>query len=439
MRKNENRPGYKKTKAGWIPEEWGCAKLSKFGIVVEDGDRGKNYPKQTDFAEDGHCLFLNAGNVTMGGFSFKDRQFISQERDELLRKGKLKRGDIIVTTRGTIGNFAHYDNGVRFSHIRINSGMAIIRNGEKHLFTRFLYHFFASSPFRAELRRLTFGSAVPQLTIQLVNSFPLVAPHFIPEQEAIAGILECWDKVIRGYEKKIEKKKNIKKGLMQRLLSGKQRLPGFFGEWSEVRLGEECKLITKGTTPTSIGRQFQDSGINFVKIESLSMEGRINESKLAHIDEETHSKLARSQLKQNDILVSIAGALGRTAIVTNAILPANTNQALALVRLRNKSSLNVGFLFWFLNGEIVKSHIRAINVQAAQANISLKDIADFKIHLPTLLEQQAITSVLSSVDAEISALEQKLAALKEQKRFLLNNLVTGSIRLPEFCGDEVVK
>ena len=92
-----------------------------------DGDRGKNYPKRDDLLKEGYCLFLNAKNVTSNGFKFDDLEFISKERDELLRKGKLKRGDIVLTTRGTIGNIAYYDDSVDFDNIRINSGMVILR------------------------------------------------------------------------------------------------------------------------------------------------------------------------------------------------------------------------------------------------------------------------------------------------------------------------
>ena len=105
-------------------------KLSNLGIDIIDGDRGKNYPKSNEFLEkkEGYCLFLSAANVTKEGFNFSDNQFISKEKDELLRKGKLTRNDIVITTRGTVGNMAMYDSSVPFEHVRINSGMVILRN-----------------------------------------------------------------------------------------------------------------------------------------------------------------------------------------------------------------------------------------------------------------------------------------------------------------------
>ncbi len=94
---------------------------------IIDGDRGKNYPTQEDFTESGHCLFLNAKNVTATGFQFDSCMFISEEKDSCLRKGKLIRGDVVLTTRGTVGNIAFYDSCVPFDHMRINSGMVILR------------------------------------------------------------------------------------------------------------------------------------------------------------------------------------------------------------------------------------------------------------------------------------------------------------------------
>ena len=101
----------------------------------------------------------------------------------------------------------------------------------------------------------------------------------------------------------------------------------------KIRLGDVADVITKGTTPTSIGYEFVNKGINFIKVESINEDGAFIENKFAYITDECDKKLSRSQLQENDILFSIAGAIGRVAIVDKNILPANTNQALAIIRL----------------------------------------------------------------------------------------------------------
>ena len=121
---------------------------------IIDGDRGKNYPKQNEFFSEGYCLFLNAGNVTPTGFSFEENSFITQEKDNLLRKGKLQRGDIVYTTRGTVGNAALYSGTVPFENIRINSGMVILRCNEDVVDKRYLYQILKSEYFRPYLKNI---------------------------------------------------------------------------------------------------------------------------------------------------------------------------------------------------------------------------------------------------------------------------------------------
>jgi type I restriction enzyme S subunit len=216
---------------------------------------------------------------------------------------------------------------------------------------------------------------------------------------------------------------------MQQLLTGQTRLPGFSGEWEIQTLRDECTLITKGTTPTSLGKNFTSSGINFIKIESLEENGKIIKDKIAFIDQDTNNLLKRSQLCENDILVSIAGALGRITVITSELLPANTNQALAIVRLKTAGGIDHGFLFYYLNSLSIKKYIEAINVQAAQANLSLENVGDFVISFPLLPEQIAIATVLSDMDAEITALEVRQDKTRDLKQGMMQELLTGRIRL----------
>jgi len=208
------------------------------------------------------------------------------------------------------------------------------------------------------------------------------------------------------------------------------------GEWKTIKLRQLTNLITKGTTPTSLGYEFTSSGINFIKIEAITEEGNIDISKVAAISEECHEALKRSQLEINDILFSIAGALGVVSIVNGDILPANTNQALAIIRLDNKESL--GFISNFLKTQNIQSAIMKIKAGAAQPNISLGQLGDFDIFLPQLPEQQKIADCLTSLDDLIAAQSQKVAALQTYKKGLMQNLFPAEgesvprLRFPEF-------
>ena len=122
---------------------------------------------------------------------------------------------------------------------------------------------------------------------------------------------------------------------------------------NKVKLSDIAELITKGTTPTTVGFDFQSSGVNFLKIECFDDNGIYLKDKVAHISDECNNKLKRSQLKKGDILFSIAGAIGRVAIVTEEMLPANTNQALAIIRISNED-VYLPYIKLILTSPIVK-------------------------------------------------------------------------------------
>jgi type I restriction enzyme S subunit len=186
--------------------EWRVEAFENAPVQIIDGDRGTNYPDQTEFLAAGHCLFLNAGNVTTTGFRFSDCAFITAEKDASLRKGKLVRNDVILTTRGTVGNAAYFDESIPFNHIRINSGMVILRAQTPALHPRYLYLFVRSALFHAQVSALRTGSAQPQLPIQDIKriEIPIPPPH---EQCAIAHILGTLDDKIelnRGMNETLE-------------------------------------------------------------------------------------------------------------------------------------------------------------------------------------------------------------------------------------------
>lgn len=180
---------------------------------IIDGDRGKNYPTQDEFSDEGYCLFLNAKNVTTNGFDFENCMFITKEKDELLRKGHLNRGDIVLTTRGTIGNLAFYDNSVSYENIRINSGMVILRMNHDLVSE----HFFIEQ-FKMQLslikEKIASGSAQPQLPISTMNKIMMLVPS-IELQNQFAAFVEQTEKTKTTISKSLEKLETLQKALMQ--------------------------------------------------------------------------------------------------------------------------------------------------------------------------------------------------------------------------------
>lgn len=159
---------------------------------IIDGDRGKNYPTQEEFSDEGYCLFLNAKNVTSNGFSFENCMFVTKEKDEILRKGHLNRGDVVLTTRGTIGNLAFYDESIPYENVRINSGMVILRMNHEIVSE----HFFIEQ-FKMQLgsikEKIASGSAQPQLPISTMNKIVVLMPS-VEQQQVFTDFVKQVDK-----------------------------------------------------------------------------------------------------------------------------------------------------------------------------------------------------------------------------------------------------
>jgi type I restriction enzyme M protein len=172
-----------------IQPDWPLLTFETAPFEIIDGDRGVNYPSKEDFSQSGYCLFLNTKNVRSDGFRFDELEFISAEKDQALRKGKLQRGDVLLTTRGTIGNTALYDASVEFDHIRINSGMLIFRPDTSGILSSYLFHFLQSENFRKQRDAIVSGAAQPQLPIRSLNDAKIPVPP-LSTQQAIVGEIE---------------------------------------------------------------------------------------------------------------------------------------------------------------------------------------------------------------------------------------------------------
>ena len=194
-----------------------------------------------------------------------------------------------------------------------------------------------------------------------------------------------------------------------------------------VQLSEIAELITKGTTPTTLGYEFQDDGVNFLKVECFDEIGGFIESKVAHISEECHEKLKRSQLKAGDILFSIAGAIGRVAIVAEEMLPANTNQALAIIRISD-DEVYLPYIKLILTSPIVKEQFEKKKQGVAQLNLSLNDINEISVPLPSKDKQIELAKMFGKVADVIAKRNKELT--------VLDDLVKA--RFVEMFGDPVL-
>ena len=203
-----------------------------------------------------------------------------------------------------------------------------------------------------------------------------------------------------------------------------------------VQLSEIAELITKGTTPTTLGYEFQDEGVNFLKIECFTENGNYLPEKAAHISEECNEKLKRSQLKAGDVLFSIAGAIGRVGIVTEEMLPANTNQALAIIRI-DSDEVYLPYIKHILTSPIVKKQFEKKKQGVAQLNLSLKDINEITIPLPAKDKQIEYAELFTKIGKILAHRNEELESLDEliKARFveLFDNANYPKIRLGDAC------
>ena len=403
-------------------EDWEQRKLGDL-VDVLDGDRGKNYPTSDDFDISGHTIFLNASNVTNNGFLFQDNQFITEEKSNNMGNGKLEEDDIVITSRGSLGHIAWYNADISslMPYARINSGMLILRN-KKEIETEYLYHFMKSDKGQSQISFISFGSAQPQLTKKGVEDLKVILPTRRDEQTQLGHCFSSLDHLITLHQRKCEETKKLKKYMLQKMFpqNGKRvpeiRFAGFTDDWEQRKLGDISSLITKGTTPKD---KSGTGEVNFIKVENINdFSGDIvSMSKISL--EEHQGYLKRSQLQEGDILFSIAGTLGRVTSVNKEILPANTNQALSIIRLKEG---NLEYVKTCLKGNVVADFIRRNPTIGAQPNLSLEQVSNLEIEIPSEAEQEKIGLYFSNLDHLITLHQRKYEELQKIKKFMLQNM-----------------
>ena len=196
-------------------KNWESKKLGDKDVIeIIDGDRGKNYPPKNEFQKTGFCLFLNTKNVTSSGFIFAEVDFIPKERDKKLRKGKLQRNDIVLTTRGTIGNSALYDDSVEFDNVRINSGMVILRPNTKQIIPKLLWILMGDSMTQKQFKRILSGTAQPQLPITNLVKIKIPLPPLQTQRQIVAKL-----SAVQNYKTQLLAQKSKLKELFNSVLS----------------------------------------------------------------------------------------------------------------------------------------------------------------------------------------------------------------------------
>ena len=395
---------------------------------IIDGDRGKNYPQQHEFLEEGYCLFLNTGNVTSSGFSFESNQFISKEKCDILRKGKLSRNDIVYTTRGTVGNAAFYSESVPYEHVRINSGMVIIRPNEEIVSTRFLYQILKSNYYRPYFKKYCTGSAQPQLPIKNFSKIELDLPE-LAIQQRIADILSGYDDLIENNQKQIKLLEEASQRLYKEWFVD-LRFPGYENApiadgvpegWSIRKLETFGDIIT-GKTPSTANESYYNGNIPFVKIPDMhnTIYPIITETTLS---EEGANTQKNKFIPKNSIMVSCIATVG---LVNIAVEECQTNQQINSIVLNDLRDLY--YLYFSTKG--LKMILDGVGSNGAtMTNVNKSKFANIEVLYPTTNLRERFYDFCKPIFEKILVLSQSTMELKNSRDQLLPKLISGELEV----------
>jgi type I restriction enzyme S subunit len=287
---------------------------------------------------------------------------------------------------------------------------------------KFLYYVFSNRDFQSFIVENATGTTIPNVPLKGLREYTFNIPT-LSEQKSIASILSSLDDKID-----LLHRQNVTLEKMAETLFRQWFVEEAKEEWETKKVKEVCLVITKGTTPTTLGKQFKETGINFVKAESLTDSGGFIQSKFAFIDSETDELLKRSRIQKGDILITIAGTIGRIAYTTEDILPANTNQAIGIMRVNNEIA-SPYFIYCLFKTSEVKDDFDGRVVHAVQPNLSLGEIGNIEFKLPP---KEILDSGMDRITPLFRKKEKnqtQIRTLTALRDTLLPKLMSGEVRV----------
>lgn len=398
--------------------KWEIAKIGDISEII-DGDRGKNYPKQNEFHDKGYCLFLNTGNVTRQGFDFNNNMFITEEKDNIMRKGKLKRGDIVFTSRGTIGNVAYYNDTIPFGNVRINSGMVILRTRQEKVEQRYLYQLLKSNYQRERMQSYITGSAQPQLPIKNFCQIELPLPP-IQIQCRIADILSAYDDLIENNQKQIKLLEEAAMRLYKEWFvhlrfpdhETTRIVDGVPEGWNRKNLIDIANIIM-GQSPKSEYYNDKQRGLPF-------HQGVTNYSYRFVIDEMYSTSFTRVA-EAGSILFSVRAPVGRINITKNKIVIGR-----GLAAINHKDNLQ-SYLFYMIKNRFYKDNL--IGNGAIYASITKDDLYSQEFLIPAYNLANDFNTIVNQIDQRIANADRQIILLQQARDKLLPKLMSGEIEV----------
>lgn len=402
------------------PNDWLEVKLNEISDV-RDGTHDS-----PQYISHGYPL-VTSKNLKNGKIDWRDIQFISKnDFDSINKRSKVDANDILMGMIGTIGNIARVPETCKFAI----KNVALIKNIEKTNMT-FLFYYLQSSNIANQLEDQADGGNQKFIALNKIRNFIIFLPSD-PEQQAIASVLSDFDEHIENLTELIEKKKAIRDGALEDLLSGRTRLDGFEGEWEEVELGNIISSLKSG-----LSRELRnyDVGLPVVRANNIN-DGKLNlndDVKYWYKDDPKGADTSQYLIKKDDILVNFINSeakMGTSAIVLRDC-SRDTIYTTNILRMRVKDNFCSKFLFYITFTNLYKKYIIDISkIAVNQASFTTVDYKQFKFRAPIdTEEQQAIASVITAMDEEIESLEMEKAKMMGIREGAMDDLLTGRVRL----------
>jgi type I restriction enzyme, S subunit len=397
-----------------IPDGWTETTLAEIADVIDCKHRTPSY------ADSGIPL-ISPGNISWGKLDLDNcKCVVHDDYVSLMDHCKVNLGDLVMGRNQSFGVASYvYDDRI------FALGQDTILIKPKGCDSKFLYQIIQSPLFQEQINRLSSGSTFKRINLKDIRNLQILAPK-LDCQIKIAEVLGVWDESIDLLERLIGRVRSRKQGLMQQLLTGKKRFKEFEGsEWKTVKLGDVCKFIRDGTHGT---HERLEDGIPLLSATNITKSGQVCFDNASLISKEDYDKIhTKYEIQDRDFLLTVVGTLGRSAIVEN--LPKFTLQrSVAIVRV-DESKINPIYLYCFSKSSEFQVQLKNRANITAQAGVYLGELGKITLKLPSLPEQEKIAAVLSAADEEISTLEKQLAAYKQQKLGLMQQLLTGKIRV----------
>lgn len=398
-----------------IPRGWKKVRLDNIGKTYQ-GIIGKN---KDDFGKGEQ--FISYMNIYSNPkLNTRINDLVDIKEDE--KQNKAKYGDLFFTTSSETPNEVGISSVLLDKNARdlyLNSFCFGFRlNNFKVIIPEFAQFYFRGQDFRKQMTRIAQGASRFNLSKKYFLDTLITIPENTKEQNRIVDVLEIWDKYLEELSKKIEIKKKIKKGLMQTLLSGRVRLKGFSGEWEKVKLGDVGDIVTGNTPPMADKNNY---GNKYCWATAEDFNGKYIIDTNLKLSEK--GKVLSRFLPKGSILITCIASIGKNAIAGVSLA---TNQQINSI-IVNKNNSNE-FIYYLL-----QSSVNLLKRYAGKGAILILNKIEFskiKIKMPKFKEQIAIAEILIVADREIEALEKKKKIIEAQKKYLLNNLITGKIRVP---------